>query len=59
MPQNTSPRKTGMAWLIGTALTALAAVGVFSVVSATDSTLKDGETIHNAFFDRRFRKDKP
>ena len=22
-------------------------------------TLTDGETIHNAFFDRRFRKDQP
>jgi len=22
-------------------------------------TLEDGETIHNAFFDRRFRKDDP
>ena len=22
-------------------------------------TLNDGETIHNAFFDRRFRKDQP
>ncbi len=22
-------------------------------------TLADGETVHNAFFDRRFRKDQP
>ncbi len=44
MPEDTGHRKTGMSWLVGAVVAALVALGVYSVVSATEGQNRDTGT---------------